>query len=150
MTRMIGLAAVVLTLGATMVAAQQDISVQRNELMKGVGKPHYGVLGRTARGASPYSQEAVDAALADLEVFVSRLPAVFVEAGKGDIPDSKYGTSPKVWENKADFDRKIADLKKVVADQKGKIRDVETLKASYKSLNDACESCHDSYRLRKG
>ena len=137
-------------MGATIVAAQQDIPKERNNLMGSFAKPHYGVLSRTARGASPYNQEAVDAALLELERLVAKLPAVFVEGGKGDVADSKYGTSPKAWDNRADLDKKIADMQKAIADQKGKIKDLDTLKASYKILNDTCESCHESYRIRKG
>lgn len=143
-------AASVLAMGATMVVAQQDIPKERNNLMGAFAKPHYGVLSRTARGASPYSQEAVDTALAEMERLVTKLPAVFVDGSKGDVADSKYGTSPKAWENRADLDKKIADMQKAIADQKGKIKDLDTLKASYKTLNDACESCHESYRIRKG
>ena len=138
-----------LVMGASLVVAQQDIPKERNNLMGAFAKPHYGVLSRTVRGASPYSQEAVDAALAELERLVIKLPAVFVDGSKGDVADSKYGTSPKAWESRADLDKKIADMQKAIANQKGKIKDLDTLKASYKMLNDTCEACHESYRVRK-
>ena len=138
-----------LALGATMVAAQQDVPKERENLMKGMGKAFYGTLARMARDQAPYNQEQAAAALTELEALSKKLPDVFVEAGKGDVPDSRFGTSPKVWENKADFEAKVAGMKKAIDDQKGKIKDLDTLKASAKAIGDACDSCHEGYRIRK-
>ena len=139
-----------LAMGVSIVAAQQDVPKQRQNLMNSISKPHYGVLSRTSRGANPYDQAAINAALLQIEDFVKQMPSVFPETAKDDVPGSKYGVSPKIWQDKADFANKISNMQKALAEQKGKIKDVDTLKASYKILNDTCESCHETYRVRKG
>jgi cytochrome c556 len=54
----------------------------------------------------------------------------------------------KIWQNKADFDSKIPPVAKAIADVKGKIKDVASLKVAYTSINDRCTDCHETYRLK--
>ena len=43
-------------------------------------------------------------------------------------PEGDYSASPKVWEDKAGFDAKIAGFAKVVGEAKGKIKDLRLLR----------------------
>jgi cytochrome c556 len=130
------------------VVAQQDIAKQQDDLMHvTIARPFYGVLLKMSRGQIPYDQAAVDAALVDLEKAVPTIPATFQPNPKMDLPGAEYIASPKVWENKADFDSKVPAVKQQISDLKGKITDVDSLKVAWKQINDKCDGCHDTYRI---
>ena len=63
-------------------------------------------------------------------------------------PEGDYSTSPKIWEDKAGFDTRIAAFAKAVTDAKGKIKDVDTLKAELGAIGKTCGGCHETYRLK--
>ena len=65
------------------------------------------------------------------------------------MPGGDYSSSPKIWENKADFDKHIVTFAAAVADAKTKFKSLEALKAGYAGLNGACNGCHETYRVKK-
>ena len=142
------LVAAAILLGVTAVSAQQDIAEQQDKLMKTLARPMYGVLGRTVRGQSAYDQAAIDAALVQLEENVGKIANVFASNPKEDVFGADYGSSQKIWQNKADFDSKIPPVTKAIADAKGKIKDADSLKAAYTTINDRCNDCHETYRVK--
>lgn len=142
------IAIVALAAGATAVIAQQDIAAQQDNLMKALAKDFYGVLLRTARGQSPYDQAAVDTALVQIEQNVGKIASVFTPNPKMHLPDAQYSASPKVWENKADFDSKIPVVLTAVTGAKGKIKDAASAKMAFDDINAKCNGCHDTYQLK--
>ena len=135
-------------LGVSAVMAQQDVAKQQDDLMRTtIGRPFYGVLLKMSRGQIPYDQAQVDAALADLEKAVPTIPATFQTNPKMDLPGAEYISSPKVWENKSDFDSKVPAVLKQITDLKGQIKDLDSLKVAWKDMNDKCNGCHDTYRV---
>ena len=62
--------------------------------------------------------------------------------------DARYGSSPKIWQNKADFDSKAPPVASTIADVKGKINDVASLKVAYDQIQAKCNDCHETYRLK--
>jgi cytochrome c556 len=64
------------------------------------------------------------------------------------VVNATYGASQKVWQNKADFDSRIPPVEKAIADVKGKIKDVASLKVAYDQINGKCNDCHETYRLK--
>jgi cytochrome c556 len=147
MKRIVVVAAILL-LGAGAVMAQQEIAVKQDNLMRGQAKSLYNVILKMVKGEIPYNQAAVDAAIKDLEASVPTIATVFATNPKQDVVNATYGASQKVWQNKADFDSKIPPVVKAIADVKGKIKDVASLKAAYTSINDRCTDCHETYRLK--
>jgi cytochrome c556 len=141
-------AGVLMLLGAGAVVAQQQAAVEQDNLMKSIARAFYGSLGRMARERSPYDQGAVDAALAQLEQDVGKIQSVFATNPKDNLPGADYGSSQKIWQNKADFDSKIPPVLKTIADFKGKVANVEQLKAAFRSIDDACNVCHETYRVK--
>ena len=147
MRRMVILTGVLLLgLGAAM--AQQDIAVKQDNLMRAQAKSLYTVMLKMVKGEIAYDQAAVDAALAQLEQSVPTIPAVFATNPKEDVVNATYGSSQKIWQNKADFDSKVPAVIKAIADVKGKIKDVASLKVAYDSINGACNQCHETYRVK--
>jgi cytochrome c556 len=138
----------VLLLGAGAVMAQQELAVKQDNLMRAQAKSLYTVMLKTVKGEIPYDQAAIDAALAQLEQSVPTIGTVFATNPKQDVVNATYGASQKVWQNKADFDSKIPPVVKAIADAKGKIKDVASLKVAYDAINAKCTDCHETYRLK--
>jgi len=135
-----------LWLGAGAAMAQQDVAVKQDNLMRAQGKGMYGVILKMVKGEIPYNQAAVDAAIKDLEESVPTIPTVFATNPKEDVVNATYGSSQKIWQNKADS--KIPPVAKAIADSKGKITDVASLKVAYDSIQAKCTDCHETYRLK--
>jgi cytochrome c556 len=137
-----------LLLGAGAVMAQQDVAVKQDNLMRAQGKSMYVVMLKMAKGEVPYDQAAVDAAIAQLEESVPTIATVFATNPKEDVVNATYGSSQKIWQNKADFDSKVPPVVKAVADVKGKVKDVASLKVAYDAIQAKCTDCHETYRLK--
>jgi cytochrome c556 len=135
-------------LGATAVVAQQDIVKDRQATMKANGRALGGTLSAMAKGDKPYDQAAVDAALKVLDDTAKKLPALFPESTKGMKAEGDYSTSPKLWEDKAGFDAKVASFTKVVTEAKSKIKDLDSLKANVGGIGKECGACHEAFRLK--
>jgi cytochrome c556 len=136
-----------LVLGMGAVAAQQDQVKQTQDMMKGNGK-NAGALAAMVKGEKPYDQAAVDAALVQFEDTIKKFPTLFPASTKGLKPEGDYFPSPKVWEDRAGFDEHIASFAKAVADAKGKITDLDTLKATLPIIGKQCGGCHETYRVK--
>jgi cytochrome c556 len=138
-----------LLLGVGAVMAQQDLVMQAQTVMKSTGKSA-GSLGAIVKGDKPYDQAVVDAAFAQFEETAKKLPTLFPDSTKGLKPEGDYSSSPKVWDDKAGFAAHIASFGKVVSEAKGKIKDLETLKANFPAVGKECGGCHETYRLKNG
>ena|ERR1700744_938217 len=138
-----------LLLGVGAVAAQMDQVKQTQTMMKGNGK-NAGALAAMVKGEKPYDQATVDAAMAQFEDTVKKFPTLFPESTKGLKPEGDYYASPKVWEDKAGFDEHVASFAKAVADAKGKIQDLDTLKVALPAIGKQCGGCHETYRVKNG
>lgn len=135
-------------IGMGAVMAQQDVAVKQDNLMRAQGKQLYNVILKTVKGDIPYDQKSIDAALTQLEQDVSTIPTVFAINPKEHVVNATYGSSQKIWKNKADFDSNVPPVKKAIADVKGKVKDVASLKLAYESINSKCTDCHETYRLK--
>lgn len=137
-----------LLFGTGVVMADQQIAIEQDNLMRVLAKNMYSVIGKMRRGDIPYDQAAVDAAIDELESGVARVATVFTPNPKEDVKDASYGSSQKIWQNKADFDSRIPPVSEAIAAVKGKIRDLDGVSAAYKSIEDRCNNCHDTYRVK--
>ncbi|MCK1337762.1 cytochrome c [Bradyrhizobium sp. 38] len=137
-----------LLLGVGAVMAQQEIAVQQDNLMRSIAKNQYGIIQKMTKGDIPYDRKAVDQAIESIEADVGKIAKTFAINPKQDVVNATYGASSKVWQNKADFDSKIPPVQKAIAEVKGKITDVASLKAAYTAINDRCTDCHETYRVK--
>jgi cytochrome c556 len=74
-----------------------------------------------------------------------KLHALYPASSK-DAP--KTEALPKIWENKADFDKRLTELAKLAKDAGG-ATSAETYKPAYMAIGKACKDCHDQYRAKK-
>ena len=138
-----------LLLGMGAVWAQPESVKEVQALMKGNGK-NAGAMSAMVKGDKPYDQATVDSALAQFEDTAKKLPNLFPANAKGVKLDGDYSTSPKVWEDRAGFDAKIASFAKVVGEAKSKVKDLDSLKANMPAIGKECGSCHETYRIKNG
>ena len=136
-----------LLLGAGAVVAQQDIVKQTQTVMKGNGK-NAGAMAAMLKGEKPYDQATVDTALAQFEETAKKLPTLFPDSIKGLKAEGDYSASSKIWEDKAGFDSHIASFAKVVAEAKSKIKDLDSLKATFPAVGKECGGCHETFRVK--
>jgi cytochrome c556 len=143
----------ILVVGATLlfgigaVWAQQDAAKEAQTFMKGNGK-NAGALAAMVKGEKPYDQATVDTALAQFTDTAKKLPTLFPASVKGAKLEGDYSPSPKIWEDKAGFDEKIAAFAKAVAEAQGKIKDLDALKATLPVIGKTCGGCHETFRVK--
>ena len=138
-----------LLLGVGAVVAQQDQLTQTQTMMKGNGKSA-GALSAMVKGEKPYDQATVDTALTQLDGTAKKLPTLFPASLKDAKWEGDFSPSPKIWEDKAGFDARIASFAKVVSEAQGKIKDLDSLKANLPGIGKECGGCHETFRIKKG
>jgi cytochrome c556 len=138
--------ALVLGLGAVM--AEPDQVKDTQAMMKGNGK-NAGALAAMVKGEKPYDQATVDAAIKQFSDTAAKLPTLFPESIKGKPFDGDYSPGSKIWEDKAGFNEHIASFAQAVGDAKGKITDLDTLKAQLSIIGKQCGGCHETFRIKK-
>jgi cytochrome c556 len=139
-----------LLLGVGAVVAQQDLVTQAQNTMKANGRNLGGVLSPMFKGEKPYDQAAVDTALTQLDDTAKKLPALFPASLKDAKWEGDFSPSPKIWEDKAGFDAKVASFAKAVTEAKAKIKDMDSLKANFPAIGKECGGCHEAFRVKKG
>jgi cytochrome c556 len=135
--------AIAVGLAATVAMAQQNPILVRQEAMKKMNDDAK-ALSAMVKGDASYDAAKVNAVLSSWDETVKqKLPTLFPDDSKtGD----KTRAKPEIWEKKADFDAKIADFAKAVAEAKAQAGSADSFKAAYPNLTKACDSCHQSYR----
>ena len=138
----------ILVAGA-IATAQEDPIRAHKDLMKIQGRYGYVVLPRMVRGQDPYDQAKIDQAFTDLTDTTEKLPRLWPESAKPTGPSSdEYSASPKIWENKADFEARLTKFANDVADYRGKVTDLDSLKVAFTVIRQNCDSCHELYRVK--
>jgi cytochrome c556 len=141
MIRTLGTMAIV-ALASAAAVAQSDPIKEREGLMKANGKQQ-GIVNRMVRGQEPFDVAKVNIAFATWEEDAKKLPLLF---GSPPPAGAKTRALPKIWENKADFDAKLAAFGKAVADNKDKAKTLDELKIAFPKVSKACNDCHETYR----
>ena len=136
-----------LLLGVGVVAAQQDQVAKTQLAMKSNGK-NLTALNQMVKGEKPYDQATVDAALVGLEEVARKFATLFPDSIKGLKPEGDYYASPKVWTERKDFEAHSTSFAKTVSEIKGKIKDLDSLKAAAPTLIKECSGCHETYRIK--
>jgi cytochrome c556 len=137
------LAAAVVAFGVTAVLAQSDPIAARKQLMKDNGAQSK-VARDMIEGKEPFDLAKAHKVLATF--------AAVEEKGKGLWPDnSKTGDTislPAIWENKADFDARLAKLSADAKAADPKVKDLDTFKAAMGDVGKSCGGCHNTYRKK--
>ncbi len=137
-----------IAIGVTAALAQQEDAVKaRKDLMSSLANPYYGDLRKMVRGQEPYNQAKADAGFAIFATDAQKIAAAFTPNAMPAKPND-YDASPKIWQNKADFDAKAAAFVKAADENRNASKDINTLKAAYQKVSNACDACHETYRVK--
>ena len=134
----------VLAFGTTALVAQTDPIAARKALMKTNGDQNR-IATEMLEGKRPFNLDEAK------KIFV-----VFAEAGEKApalFPDnSKTGGDtaalPPVWENKADFNAKLAKFASESKAAGDATKDLDTFKIQITEVRKNCGGCHQPYRKR--
>ena len=137
------LAVAIAALGVTAVVAQSDPLAARKQLMK-----DNGAQSKVARdmidGKEPFDLAKAQKVLATF--------AASHDKGKNLWPDNSKGgdtaSLPAIWENKADFDAKLAKLSSDAKAAEPTVKDLDTFKAAMGNVGKDCGGCHNTYRKK--
>jgi cytochrome c556 len=140
----LGVAAV--ALAVTAVAAQSDPIAARKALMKANGDQAK-IGAAMAKGEAPFDAAKVQTIFATFIDAATKAPALFPDNSK---TGGETAALPAIWENKADFDARLAKFGADAKAAQSKVKDLDTLKATWGPLlKDNCGGCHEKYRQKK-
>ena len=138
------LAVAVLAFAATALVAQSDPIAARKALMK-ANVDQNRVATEMLEGKRPFNLDEAKKVLATFAETGEKAPALFPD-------DSKIGGDtaalPAVWENKSDFQAKLA---KFAHDSKAAVdatKDLDSFKVQITEVRKNCGGCHQTYRKR--
>jgi cytochrome c556 len=138
------LAVAVLAFGATALVAQSDPIAARKALMKANGDQNR-VATEMLEGKRPFNLDEAKKVLATFAETGEKAPALFPD-------DSKTGGDtaalPAIWENKSDFQAKLA---KFAHDSKAALdatKDLDSFKVQITEVRKNCGGCHQTNRKR--
>jgi cytochrome c556 len=133
-------------LGATAVLAQQDPIAARRAMMKG-NVQNAAAMVKMMKGEAPFDAAKVQVAFAQWAETAEKFPGLFPDNSK---TGGETRATPKIWQNKKDFDEKAAAFGKVVADTRDKaIASLDGLSAAIPVVGKTCDNCHEDYRFPK-
>ena len=144
------LATAAIVIGIVAVAAQSEpIIKQRNGLMASMWKDGLAPAYRMAKGREPFDEPKVEAGLAKMTEIVTQLPPLWPPNSKPPAkPNTKYSSSLKIWDNKPDFDAKLAKLAESIKESRGKAKNLDSVKTIVTNINQNCDNCHEAYQVR--
>lgn len=140
------LAVATVAFAITAVVAQSDPIAARKALMKANGDQAK-IGAAMAKGESPFDAAKVATIFTTFADSAPKMPSLFPDNSRtgGDT-----AALPAIWENKADFDAKMAQFGKNSNAAKTEIKDADTFKAKWGAFTkDNCGGCHEKYRAKK-
>jgi cytochrome c556 len=115
---------------------------ERQTTMKAVGQ-----LMKDGAGLAGGQYDAAKAStlMTQLAGHAKKLKALYPASSQAD---PKSGADPKVWTQKADFDKRLAEMGTLAA-AAGKAKTQEEFRPAFGKLGATCKGCHDIYRKKK-
>lgn len=140
------IATILLAFGASFAQAQNtDLIEKRKKTFKSI-LPELKVGKQMLKGDKAFDAAAAKKIFQTYADAAKQLKAMFPE-------DSKTGAEtralPAIWENKADFDAKMAKFEADSSEAIGKVTDLASFKASWGTVMSNCGGCHKPYRAKK-
>lgn len=134
-----------LALGAVAACATavfaQDLAAEREPTMKKVGTA-FGTVNKMNRGQAPYDGAGAAEAFKTIAENAKHFGTLFPAGGK-----AAGRALPSIWEQKADFDARLAKLETTaVAAATEAARGEAEFKAAFATVGPQCGSCHETYR----
>ena len=137
-------AGAVLAIGVSSLALSAGNPVEdRQAAMKAVGQSMK--EGAGLNSATTFDAAKAKAAMDGVAAAAKKLHTLY-PAGSG--ADPKTAADPKIWDNKADFDKRLTEMA-TLATAAGKTTSADAFKPAFAAVGATCKSCHDVYRKKK-
>ena len=114
----------------------------RKGLMKGVGGANAAAT-EMLDGKAPFEANKAKALLATMSDNAAKMPPLFPDNSK---TGGETTVVPAIWENKADFDAKMAKFSADAKAAAGKVTDLASFKGAMGEVRQNCGGCHKAYR----
>ena len=134
--------AVALTMALAASAAPP--AQERQAIMKQTGLQMRDVSA-FATGQAPWDAAKVKTLTGAIAANGKKLQGLY-PPGSGSDPKSE--ADPKIWTNKADFTKRLAEMS-TLATAAGKAPNADAFKPAFLKMSATCKSCHDIYRKKK-
>jgi cytochrome c556 len=138
------LAVAVFAFAATALVAQSDPIAARKALMKANGDQNR-VATEMLEGKRPFNLDEAKKVLVTFAETGEKAPALFPD-------DSKTGGDtaalPAIWENKTDFQAKLAKFAQDSKAAGDATKDLDSFKVQITEVRKNCGGCHQTYRKR--
>ena len=139
------LVAVFAALGATAVIAQGDPIAARKAIMK-----ENGAQSRIARemieGKQPFDLAKAHKVLTTFADVHTKAKPLFPDSSK---TGGETEALPAIWENKADFEAKLAKFSADAKEADATVKDLDSFKAAIANVGKNCGGCHNTYRKKQ-
>jgi cytochrome c556 len=134
----------VLAFGTTALVAQTDPIAARKALMKTNGDQNR-IATEMLEGKRPFNLDEAKKVFVVFAETGEKAPALFPDNSKtgGDT-----AALPPVWENKADFNAKLAKFASESKAAGDATKDLDTFKVQITEVRKNCGGCHQTYRKR--
>jgi cytochrome c556 len=129
-------------IGVTAAIAQDPVAA-RQQLMKDTGAQAQ-MGAKMARGEEPFTVEKAKAIFAQYQKTSEQAKPLFAQQGSG-----KTAALPGIWQNKADFEAKLAKLGADAKAAEAKVTNLDTFKAEFPQVQRNCGGCHETYRAKQ-
>ncbi len=136
----LGVAAMVAS--ASFAMAASDLGKQREADMKAIGGA-VKISAGFASGKVPYDAAKAKAAMETIAAKATEFPTLFPAGSE----TADKNASPKIWENKADFEAHAAKLATDATAAAAASDSVDTFKTAFATVAGNCKSCHQLYRV---
>lgn len=145
MTRRIWVAALLTTLlGGVAIAQNAAVIEQRKKLFEEMDKGADD-LDDMVRGKKKFDLAVVQKTLGTIVDDTKKVATLFPD----DSKSGKTRALPRVWEEKARFDRQMDAYATETAAAAGGIKDEKTFRAAMPKVFGDCKVCHDDFRARR-
>jgi len=139
------LAVAALAIGITAVVAQSDPIAARKAVMKENGNQSR-IAREMIEGKQPFNLDAAKKVLATFGETNDKAKNLWPDTSKtgGDT-----AALPAIWENKADFEARLAKFSADAKAASAKVTDLDSFKAQVGEVGKNCGGCHQTYRKRQ-
>jgi cytochrome c556 len=132
-----------LALGATALMAQSDPIAGRKALMKANGDQNR-IATEMLEAKRPFNLDEAKKVLATFAEAGEKAPALFPDNSK----DGDTAALPAIWENKADFNSRLAKFASEAKAAGAATKDLDSFKIQITEVRKNCGGCHQTYRKR--
>jgi cytochrome c556 len=139
------IATVLIAVTASLAHAQNVDAIEKRQAAYKAMLPQVKIGKQMLTGKQAFDVTAATKIFATYAETAKTLKPLFPEDSKSG---KKTAALPAIWENKADFEAKLAKFEKEATEAIGTITDFASFKAAWGNVMSNCGGCHKPYRAK--